>query len=75
MCSGELEGGKPNLQGRTREGSPRPDRLTLELTFKKFQEVWMAVWEIIRKGAAETKKQRCKTAYWRVACTWPVLVG
>lgn len=62
MCSGELEEGKPNLQGRTKDGSQRTYRLTLELTFKKFQEVWMRVWETIQKGAAETKKQRYETA-------------
>lgn len=44
-------------------------RLTLELTFKKFQEVWIGGWETIQKGAAETKKQRYKTANWKIACT------
>lgn len=75
MCRGELEGGKPNLQGRTTEGSQRTYRLTLELTFNKFQEVWLGGWETIQKGAAETKEQRYKTANWRIACTRPVLIG
>lgn len=43
--SGELQEGKPNLSGRTKEGFtkdwPFTYRLTLELTFKESREVWM----------------------------------
>lgn len=77
MCSVQWGAGegKPNLQCRTTEGSQKTYRFTLELTFKKFQEVWIGGWETIQKGAAETKKQRYETANWRTACTWPVLIG